>query len=411
MENLLWAHDLESAQRCGAKEAVVSAGCCTMAENLPIGCIAVILELLIKGAAEKNYSDLKKAAEKCLASGSLPELPFDRADEETLAAILTEALAKEAALSRGERSFVKSCNCVTLGMAAYICARADIAVKTADVAVSMNLEAIRGELGAFDKRLHELGRPFPGQIETAENVRRITEGSQLTTDEGRYAYGYDKKPRVQDAICVRATPQTHGGARDIFHWCEEQVVKDWNSGAAELYRTEYAMNALATALADLAHISERRGFRLNDTRLSYGLPMNLVADELGINYGFPIVQSTQAAETAELKLLTLPTAAIKRTNSCHAYFAVSRLFELILKLNRVMAVEILMSAQALDIVHAKIPEFAFGAGTKAAYRRLREEIPMMVENRFTAPDMIAAEELTAGGEILKAAESAVGTLK
>ena len=78
------------------------------------------------------------------------------------------------------------------------------------------------------------------------------------------------------------------------------------------------MNALATALADLTHISERRAFRLDDSKLSYGLPMNLVPDELGINYGFAIIQSTQAAETAEVKLLTLPTAAMKRNGECLA---------------------------------------------------------------------------------------------
>ena len=210
---------------------------------------------------------------------------------------------------------------------------------------------------------------------------------------------------------MRATPQTHGGVRDIFHWCAAQVASDWNSHAHTLYRTEYAMDALATALADLAHTSERRSFRLCDTRLSYGLPMNLVPDELGINYGFPIIQSTQAAETAELKLLALPAAAIKRKNVSLAYYSVSKLFELIRKLNRVMAVEILMSAQALDIVHAKIPGYPCGAGTAAAHKCLRGEISMMDENRFVAPDMIAAERLTADGVILKAVEAAVGTLK
>ena len=153
------------------------------------------------------------------------------------------------------------------------------------------------------------------------------------------------------------------------------------------------------------------GFRLNDTRLSYGLPMNLVPDELGINYGFPIVQSTQAAETAELKLLTLPSAAIKRENKSYAYYAVCKMFELIMKLNRVMAVEMLMSAQGLDIVHAKIPDFAFGAGTEAAYKRLRQDISMMDENRFVAPDMIRAEKLVSGRAILEAVEAAVGELK
>ena len=70
-----------------------------------------------------------------------------------------------------------------------------------------------------------------------------------------------------------------------------------------------------------------------------------------------------------------------------------------------------MSAQALDIVHAKIPGYPCGAGTSAAHKCLRGEISMMDENRFVAPDMIAAERLTADGVILKAVEAAVGTLK
>lgn len=411
MENLQWIDDILAARRGGSREPVVNTECCTKKETLPDGCVAVILELLAEGAAEKGCLKLQKAAEERLKGQVLPELPYEDADEGTLAEMLAEALETGKKLPVEERDFVAKSNCVTTGMAMYICAVAGRAIKTADVAVSMNLEAIRGELGAFDKRLQELGRPYPGQIESAENVRRVTAGSKLTTDEGRYAFGYDKKPRVQDAICVRATPQTHGGVRDIFHWCAAQVASDWNSHAHTLYRTEYAMDALATALADLAHTSERRSFRLCDTRLSYGLPMNLVPDELGINYGFPIIQSTQAAETAELKLLALPAAAIKRKNVSLAYYSVSKLFELIRKLNRVMAVEILMSAQALDIVHAKIPGYPCGAGTAAAHKCLRGEISMMDENRFVAPDMIAAERLTADGVILKAVEAAVGTLK
>lgn len=411
MENLQWIDDILKVRRGGLREPAVNTECCTKRETLPEGCVAVIMELLAKGAAENGCLKLQKAAEYFMNGSQLPELSFEDADEGTVAESLAEALEEVGKLPEAERDFIKKSNCVTLGMALYICAIAGRAIKTADIAVSMNLEAIRGELGAFDKRLHELGRPYPGQIESAENVRRITAGSKLTTDEGRYAFGYDKKPRVQDAICVRATPQTHGGVRDIFHWCVEQVVKDWDGRAHELYRTEYAMDALATALADLPHTSERRSFRLCDTRLSYGLPMNLVPDELGINYGFPIIQSTQAAETAELKLLALPAAAIKRTDGPLAYYSVSKHFELIKKLNRVMAVEILMSAQALDIVNAKIPEFTCGAGTAAAHKCLRGKISMMDENRFVAPDMITAEGLTADGTILSAVEAAIGTLK
>ena len=412
MKDLQWIDDIVLENRSFTHDAAVNTECSVGGAELPKGCAAVIYRLLAGSAAEKGYKGLAEKIEKYLSGGdNFPALQFDVSDEKTLACIIAGSLENYGGLTGEEKNFIAGSRAVVSGMAMYVCSMARAALKNADIAVSMNLEAIRGELGAFDRRLHELARPYPGQIESAENVRRITAGSQLTTDAGRYAFGYDKKPRVQDAICVRATPQTHGGARDIFHWCEAQVLADWNGNSSSLYRTEYAMDVLATALADLAHISERRSFRLNDTRLSYGLPMNLVPDELGINYGFPIVQSTQAAETAELKLLTLPSAAIKRENKSYAYYAVCKMFELIMKLNRVMAVEMLMSAQGLDIVHAKIPDFAFGAGTEAAYKRLRQDISMMDENRFVAPDMIRAEKLVSGRAILEAVEAAVGELK
>ncbi|MDE7220854.1 MAG: aromatic amino acid ammonia-lyase [Oscillospiraceae bacterium] len=142
-------------------------------------------------------------------------------------------------------------------------------LRCADLAVSMNLETIRGELGAFDGRLHRLACPYPGQIDCAENVRRLTEGSDMTSDKGRFAFGYDKAPRAQDAICVRATPQTHGGVRDVFSFARKQIEADITEGELSMARTELALSALLTALAD---ISERRAFRLNDTHLSYGLP-------------------------------------------------------------------------------------------------------------------------------------------
>ena len=403
IDNLCWTEKI--AGTTGIPAPAIPETCCTKAERLPAGCVSQILRLLAEYAEEQRLPALKAAAEQAGPQTFL--LPYALEDEPSLAEQLADALS----LTGDARQAVPDSHCVTLGMAMYICMLADLAVKNADITLTMNLEAIRGELGAFDRRLHELGRPFPGQIQCAENVRRINEGSTATTDEGRYAYGYDTKPRVQDAICVRAAPQTHGGVRDVLHWCQAQVLRDWQTHAKSLYRTEYAMNALATALADLTHISERRAFRLDDSKLSYGLPMNLVPDELGINYGFAIIQSTQAAETAEVKLLTLPTAAMKRNGECLAYLAVSRQFELIKKMNRVFAVEALMSAQGMDIVRMRVPECVFGKGSEAALARLRQSVALQDRNRFVAPDMIAAEDLISGGALLQAVEAAVGALQ
>ena len=411
MENLHWTSERAGQFGTGVPEAAVSKDCCTKAENLPAGCVTLILDLLRQAAEAGGHTALAKAVSRCESEGRVPQLAYDCSDEAGLAEDLAEFLSGLEPLSAGERQAVADSNCITLGMAMYICILADLAVKNADITLTMNIEAVRGELGAFDRRLHEIGRPFPGQIQCAENVRRINEGSQMTTDEGRYAYGYDTKPRVQDAICIRAAPQTHGGVRDVLHWCQAQVLRDWEQHSRELYRTEYAMNALATALADLTHISERRSFRLNDSKLSYGLPMSLIPDELGINHGFAIIQSTQAAETAEVKLLTLPTAAIKRRGECLAYLAVSRQFELVKKMNRVLAVEALMSAQGMDIVRMKVPDRAFGRGSEAALACLRRRVALQDRNRFVAPDMICAEDLISSGAVLQAVEDAVGELQ
>ena len=50
-------------------------------------------------------------------------------------------------------------------------------MKTADIALCLSLEAMRGELAAFDPRLQR-ARPHPGQMKVARNILRILDGTQ-----------------------------------------------------------------------------------------------------------------------------------------------------------------------------------------------------------------------------------------
>lgn len=314
-------------------------------------------------------------------------------------------------LPQDEQTYLENGWAVLYALGQQVIARTDRLLRYADLAVALNLEAVRGELGAFDDRLHRLARPFPGQIACAENVRRLVAGSDMTCDKGRFAFGYDKAPRVQDAICIRATPQTHGGVRDVFTFAKQQMEADMEAKDCSMARTELALSALITALADLAHISERRAFRLNDTHLSYGLPMNLVVGDVGINHGFPVVQSTQAALVAELKLLTLPAPLLRTGDESTAYLSLCKGMKAIALAERVLSVEILMSAQGMDIVASALPQFSFGGGTQAAHRCLRQRVAVLTENRFMAPDMMSTLELLQEGALLSAAEDAVGKLQ
>lgn len=345
-----------------------------------------------------------------LAAPEKPGMEYG-GEEELGSAILRWAEREGCSINQAEKEQLENGWAVLRALGRSVPDRILKLLRCADLAAAMNLEAIRGELGAFDDRLHRLGRPYAGQIVCAQNIRRLVENSDMVCDRGRYAFGYDKSPRVQDAICVRATPQTHGGVRDVFSFVQRQTAADLAEEERLMARTELALTALLTALADLAHISERRTFRLNDTHLSYGLPMNLVMGDVGINHGFPVVQSTQAALTAELKLLTLPAQLLRAGEESTAYFSWCKVIKAVELTERVLAVEILMATQGMDIVAHALPEFSFGAGTDAARQCLRRRVATLTENRFMSPDMAAALELLQQGAVLAAAEAAVGALQ
>lgn len=370
--------------------------------------LSVLSMLYFESLVCKN-DNLIAPLKTMLKDKEIPPLHYEVNTEEILLAELFDSLLAHN-VSPDSWPFVSESHCVVNGVALYAILKTHEYMKVADITASLNIEAIRGEMGAFDDRLSTLARPYQGQIDCAFNIRRLIEGSGMTTDAGRYAFGYDTHPRVQDAICIRATPQTHGGARDVCYFAIDSLgssIFDKYSG----YGLEYALDGLETVLSDLSHISERRTFRLNDTHLSYGLPMNLTHGATGLNHGFPVVQSNQAAFVAELKLLALPCAVVKIPGECAAYYAAAKMLRALPLLSKVMAIELLMACQGMDIVQEKLPAFCFGKGTGAVKKKVRESISMMTENRFVSPDMNEADRLVTSGAILKAAEEATGRLK
>ena len=83
---------------------------------------------------------------------------------------------------------------------------AETLMDSADVIGSLTLDALRGTDVAFDERIHR-ARPHPGQLKTAENLRRMLEGSQIRES-------HRDCDRVQDAYSLRCMPQVHGAVRD-----------------------------------------------------------------------------------------------------------------------------------------------------------------------------------------------------
>src|SRR5271167_3976064 len=106
-----------------------------------------------------------------------------------------------------------------LGILALLAA--ETLVASADVIGALTLDALRGTDAAFDERIHRV-RPHSGQLRTAENLRRMLEGSQIR--ESHRDCG-----RVQDAYSLRCMPQVHGAVRDTLAHCRQVMEIEINS--------------------------------------------------------------------------------------------------------------------------------------------------------------------------------------
>jgi histidine ammonia-lyase len=290
----------------------------------------------------------------------------------------------------------------------------------ADIAAAAALEALRGSEKPFDPRVQR-ARPHPGQAESAGNMRRLLADSQVMAS-------HRDCGRVQDSYALRCVPQVHGAARDALRFAratlsieinsvsdnplvfaeESEIVSNGNFHGAPL---GLALDFAAVALADLAGISERRIDRMVNPDLS-DLPAFLSPDP-GLHSGFMLAQVTAAALVAENKILahpasvdSIPTSGSKEDHVSMSAHAALKLEQVVRNLEHVLAIEILVACQGLDMLRPLQPARAVEA-VRAAVRR---EVPFLEADRPLTPDIETVRRLMAAGSLRAAAESVSGPL-
>jgi histidine ammonia-lyase len=143
------------------------------------------------------------------------------------------------------------------------------------------------------------------------------------------------------------------------------------------------------------------------------LPPFLTPDA-GVNSGLMIAHYTQAAMTMENQRLaapasvqSLPTSAMQEDHVSNGWAAARKLRRAVDNLRRVQAVELTCAGAAIDLRAPLTPAPATGA----ALAVLREHVAGPGPDRWLSPDLRAAEQLLAGGTLLGAVESTIGTLE
>jgi histidine ammonia-lyase len=310
-----------------------------------------------------------------------------------------------------------------LGMLVLACQDLHMLLRTADVAAAMTVESLLGTDAAFAPDLQAL-RPHPGQADSAANLRALLAGSAIMA-----SHRNPSCTRVQDAYSLRCAPQVHGAARDTLAHAETvagrelaaavdnpvvtvdgRVESNGNFHGAPI---AYVLDFLAIAVADLASISERRTDRFLDVARSHGLPAFL-ADDPGVDSGHMIAQYTQAGIVSELKRLaapasvdSIPSSAMQEDHVSMGWSGARKLRRALDGLTRVVAVELLTAARAIDLRAPLAP----AAATAAVRNALRGDVPGPGPDRHLSPEIDAAVRHVSSGAALAAAESVVGALR
>jgi histidine ammonia-lyase len=295
-------------------------------------------------------------------------------------------------------------------------------LSTADIAAGMSVEALLGSDAVFAADLAAL-RPQRGQAASAENLRRILAHSPIVA-----SHQGPECTRVQDAYSLRCAPQVHGGARDTLDHATLVAERELESAVDNPVVTldgrvesngnfhgapvAYVLDFLAIVVADVASMSERRTDRMLDPHRNQGLPAFL-AHNAGVDSGLMIAQYTAAGIVSELKRLavpasvdSIPSSAMQEDHVSMGWHAARKLGTAIDGLTRVLAIEVMTAARALDL---RTPLQA-GPATAAVRDRVRSEVAGPGADRFLSPEIELVTEAVRTGAILAAAESVTGQL-
>jgi len=310
-----------------------------------------------------------------------------------------------------------------LGMLVLALTDLGVLLRTADVAAAMSVEGQLGTDRVFAPELQAI-RPHPGQASSAANLVAILRDSGVVASHR----GPDCN-RVQDAYSLRCSPQVHGAARDTLAHCAVVATRELASaidnpvvlgdrvesnGNFHGAPVAYVLDFAAIVAADVASISERRTDRFLDQARSHGLPPFL-ADDPGVDSGHMIAQYTQAAIVSEMKRLaapasvdSIPSSAMQEDHVSMGWSAARKLRRSVDGLTRVLAIEVLTAARALDLRAPLEPSPA----TAAVIALLRDRgIEGPGPDRHLSPEIERTVELVRSGAVVAAVEEVIGELQ
>ena len=280
----------------------------------------------------------------------------------------------------------------------------------ADIIGAMMLDGLLGSSKPFRAELHAL-RPFEGNKRVAARISHLLANSEIGNS-------HLNCNRVQDPYSLRCIPQVHGASRTAWMHLKELVETELNAvtdnpiiinsenvisggnfhGQPLALPVDYA----CLAASELGNISDRRIY-LSLEGKTEGLP-KLLMQETGLNSGFMLLQYTSAALASENKSLcypasadSIPTSLGQEDHVSMGSISVRKALRVTRNLEKILAIELLCAAQALDFRQP----LKSGPVLQACYEEVRKFIEHAAEDRIFSEDIEKALTLIQNQKLVK----------
>jgi histidine ammonia-lyase len=295
-----------------------------------------------------------------------------------------------------------------------------------DVAGALDLEAFGANVACLHPVIEQT-RPFPGLAATLHQLRLLLAGS--------YLWQPGAARFLQDPLTFRCLPQIHGAARDALGYVMNILHIELNSsqsnpvvvpatnepghepgneqgrivsvGNFDIGHLAAALDFLRIALAPVVTSANERAVKLLQAPYS-GLPAGLAAGAGSPDDALAELAVAGQAITVEARTLAHPVSyelasSVKgegiEDRATMAPLSARRLADMIALSARVVAIELVVAAQAIDL---RAPG-QLGLGTGRAYRMIRELVPFTQADGTLPADLEPLVELVTMGTLTPAA--------
>jgi histidine ammonia-lyase len=361
---------------------------------------------------------------RALNSGEMPRVRvLGSVGQSDLApnADLAHGLLNGFRLGPGEALALLNNNAFSTGAAVLAVADAARLLDAMEVAGALDLEAFAGNGTSLHGAI-DAARPYPGLRRSRARLVSLLEGS--------YLWEKGAARNLQDPLTFRGMPQLFGAARDALSFVmgqltielnssqenplvvpsEERIISVWNGEVAPLAA---ALDFLRIALAPVLTSANERLLKLLQEPMS-GLPDGLAARrglhedalaELGVACQSIAAEARLLAQPVSFEVASTTQAEGIEDRMTMAPLAARRLSEMVELGERLVALELVVAAQAVDLRARAWPNARprnggrpkLGKGTKRAYEAVRAKVAFVDEGDAVPSDLEPVRDIVRGG--------------